>query len=52
MRTAKRLVPPPTHVLQKQILALLLPSTIVKLLKIILAKLRTKIVMWWRNLNI
>jgi hypothetical protein len=45
MRRAKRLVPPPTHVLQKQALTLLLPSTTVKLFKIILTKLKTIIVM-------
>jgi hypothetical protein len=52
MRKAKKLVPPPTLVLQKQALVLFFTSTIVKLLKIISAKLKTPIVMWWRNLNI
>jgi hypothetical protein len=52
MRRAKRLVPPPTHKLQQQAPTLLLPITTIKLLKIILAKLKTTIVMWWRNLNI
>jgi hypothetical protein len=52
MRRAKRLVPSPTHKLQKQAPTLLFPSTTVKLLKIISTKLKTTIVMWWRSLNI
>jgi len=52
MRRAKKLVPPPTSVLQKQALAPLLPSTTIKLFKIISTKLETTIVMWWKNLNV